>query len=57
MTQKSRLRNLCVHIVVNKWFDRFIIFCILINSLGLASKEYDERFDTAYDSEWNKILD
>lgn len=35
--------------MVNKWFDRFITLCIIINSLMLASKEFDEKYDEKYD--------
>ena len=31
-------RNLMIRLMENKWFDRFIIACIMINSGLLASK-------------------
>ena len=57
LDQDSRFRKFFVRIIVNKWFDRFITFCIVVNSLLLASKEYYENYDAKYDSLWNKILD
>ena len=55
--QANGLRKTCVSIMVNKWFDRFITFCIIVNSILLASKEYDEKYDATYESKWNDILD
>ena len=43
--------------MVNKWFDRFITLCIILNSLLLASKEYETNYNEAYVSDWNAILD
>ena len=43
--------------MVNKWFDRFITLCIILNSILIASKEYEENYDVNYDSSWNKVLD
>jgi len=57
LDQHSRIRQFFVRIMVNKWFDRFITFCIVINSLLLASKEYNENYDATYDSPWNDIND
>lgn len=34
----SKFRRIFVRIMVNKWFERFIIVCIVVNSLLLASK-------------------
>ena len=50
-------RKFCVAVMVNKWFDRFITFCIVINSGLLASKDYRENYDTSYDSPWNAMLE
>ena len=50
MTQESRLRKFFVRVIVNDWFDRFIIVCILANSLCLASKEYHDKYDVSYES-------
>lgn len=54
---ENKLRTACVHIMVNKWFDRFITFCIVANSILLASKEYEEKYDASYESSWNSVLD
>lgn len=43
--------------MVNKWFDRFITLCIILNSILIATKEYESNYDVNYDSNWNKILD
>ena len=43
--------------MVNNWFDRFITFCIILNSILLASKEYEENYDSNYNSSWNKTLE
>ena len=43
--------------MVNKWFDRFITLCIILNSILIASKEYESNYDVNYESDWNKILD
>lgn len=43
--------------MVNKWFDRFITLCIILNSLLLASKEYEMNYDTKYVSDWNNTLE
>ena len=43
--------------MVNKWFDRFITGAIVINSILLASKEFEDKYDTSYVSAWNSILD
>ena len=55
--QNNKFRACCVHIIVNKWFDRFITVCILINSAMLASKEYEGNYDANFTSEWNTLLD
>ena len=55
--RKNRLRTACVHTMVNKWFERFITFCIVINSLLLATREYDAKYDFSYESTWNGVLD
>ena len=41
LDQHNCVRKLAVRLMVNKWFERFITFCIIANSLLLASKEYD----------------
>ena len=57
MGEQNKFRKLCVHIMVNKWFDRFITLCIILNSILLASKEYDDKYDASYKSNWNTVLD
>ena len=57
ISQQSKFRIVCVKIMVNKWFDRFVTLCIILNSLLLASKEYDDNYDASYKSNWNEILD
>lgn len=57
LSQHNLMRRIFVNIAVNKWFDRFITFCILANSGLLASKEYDEKYDANYHSWWNEVLD
>jgi hypothetical protein len=42
---------------VNRWFDAFITFCIIVNSGLLASKEYNMNYDARYISIWNEFLD
>ena len=39
---KFSLRNICIKITMNKYFDRFIMFCIIINTVVLALKWFDE---------------
>ena len=57
LSASNRFRYIIVHIMVNKWFDRFITLCIILNSLLLASKEYESNYDAEYVSEWNQVLD
>lgn len=57
MGQNNKLRTGLVSVMVNKWFDRLITLCIILNSLLLASKEYEMNYDVGYKSEWNEILD
>ena len=57
MISQSRVRQLCVKIIVNKWFDRFIIFCIIANSILLATKQYEMNYDVDYVSNWNNTID
>ena len=57
MGQTNMLRSGLVRVMVNKWFERFITLCIILNSILLASKEYKMNYDAAYKSEWNELLD
>ena len=43
--------------MINKWFDRFITLCIIVNSLLLASKDFDEKYNEKFDQTWNSVLD
>ena len=43
--------------MLNPWFDRFITLCIILNSVLLASTEYDSNYDESYQSDWNSVLD
>ena len=54
---ESRLRTFCVNVICNKWFDRLITCCIIVNSCLLASKDYKENYDASHISDWNKVLD
>lgn len=56
-SSESRIRIFCVHVMLNKWFDRFITTSIVINSVLLATKEYKENYDTGYVSSWNELLE
>ena len=38
---KSRARKRAVMLIENKMFDRFIICCILLNSLSMAMYDYE----------------
>ena len=54
---RSKFRVLCVKIMINPWFDRFITLCIILNSILLASKEFDKKYNEKYESTWNNLLD
>ena len=56
MRSSSVFRQKFVQIMVNKWFDRFITFCIILNSLLLASQQYDKNYNVTFESKWNNIL-
>lgn len=57
MKDNNPIRKICVRVIVNTWFERFILICITANSLCLASKEYNINYDVTYESKWNKVLD
>ena len=40
-----------------KWFDRFVTFCIILNSIALATKNYSSNYDAQYESSWNDALE
>ena len=50
---KNKLRVLCVHILFKKWFDHFITSCIIVNSILLATKQYEGNYDGGFHSSWN----
>lgn len=56
LTQQNWLRRGLAKVALSKHFDRFIMLCIVSNSLLLASKEYQSYYDPLYESQWNKIL-
>lgn len=41
----------------NKWFDRFVTLCIILNSIALATKDYSINYDSKKESRWNDILE
>ena len=55
--QHNKLRTFCVRIMFNKLFDHFITSCIIVNSLLLASKQYEGNYDQKFISDWNQLLD
>jgi hypothetical protein len=57
-TYKSPIRKAFVWLATWSYFDSFITFVILINSIMLGIKDYQIRLDgETYVSEWNKNLD
>ena len=57
MSKNNILRVICITIVMNKWFDRFITSSIILNSILLATKDYKGNYDEEYESSWNDALD
>lgn len=57
LDQNSAFRYFFVRVIVNKWFDRFITLCIVINSIMLACKQYDENYDASFKSTLNATLE
>ena len=51
------MRRFFVRIMTNKWFDRFITICIIVNSILLAMKEYRSNYDPDYESSYNDLLE
>ena len=51
------MRRFFVRIMTNKWFDRFITICIIVNSILLAMKEYRSNYDPDYESSYNDFLE
>ena len=56
-TEKNNFRQLCVHVMNNTWFDRFLTFSIVANSIMLTTKEYESNYDVSYLSERNRVLE
>ena len=54
--RRFALRKAFVWFVDWCWFDRFITFVILLNSLLLAFTDYQERIDPSHVSERNEIF-
>lgn len=55
--QSNKLRVCCVHIIANKWFDFMITLCIIVNSVMLATKQYEGNYDEKFESKWNEVID
>ena len=45
---KSKPRRLMIHLIENRWFDRFIMTCILLNSLVMSMFDYQTDNYCAY---------
>jgi hypothetical protein len=45
---KSRLRQQAILLIENKWFDRFIMVCILLNSLVMGRYDFESDNLCAY---------
>jgi hypothetical protein len=53
-----KIRRGAIWLTEWKWFDRFITFVILANSVLLAIRDYDDRLKgPEYCSPWNDNLD
>ena len=55
--EDSKLRRLCISIMLNHWFDIVILICIIVNSILLATKDYTDLINPSYESEWNEKLE
>ena len=51
--ERNPLRRVCVWLIEWKWFDRFIMLAILVNSLCLSVYDYSDR---NADSFYNRVL-
>ena len=56
-SEKSKVRRASVWLAKWKYFERFIIVCILLNSLVLARKDYTHVYDKSVDTSWNQKLE
>jgi hypothetical protein len=54
-TDENCLRRGLVWFMTWKWFENFITFAIVLNSLMLASTDYQIRLDPDHVSEWTPI--
>ena len=48
-TNKNKMRKKSILITENKWFDNFIMLCIVINSICMASFDYIADNKCAYE--------
>ena len=44
-------------IIIRPLFDHFIIVCILVNSVMLATRDYRGVYDPDFESEWNEKVE
>lgn len=54
LTNKSRIRLTMVWLVTSKWFENFIIFLIIVNSILLGIKNY---VDVNNETRLNRMLE
>ena len=52
LTDENKCRIALVWLMTWKWFDGFITFAILLNSIMLATTDYEIRLDPDYESTW-----
>lgn len=55
LSAQNRLRRAAVWLETWRWFKYFITFAILLNSLLLATTDYDKRLDPEHESWWAPI--
>ncbi|RHZ31300.1 hypothetical protein DYB37_010542, partial [Aphanomyces astaci] len=44
LTTKNPIRRICIRIVSWKWFDRFIVFCVIFNTIILGLTDYTDAW-------------
>ena len=49
ITNKSKIRQKAMQMIENPWFDKFILFCIAVNSVCMALFDYTENNKCAYE--------
>lgn len=54
LDNKSKFRICIVWIITWKWFDRLVLFLIILNSAGLGLKDY---LDPDNETEWNQFIE